>query len=91
VRMALGASSRRVQRDVLGNTLRLALSGVAAGTVASAVAARLIASLLFGTSPWDATSYAGMILLLVAVAILSGYLPARRASRIDPIQALRSN
>jgi predicted permease len=91
VRMALGASSGRVQRDVLGNTLRLALIGVAAGTVASAVAARLIASLLFGTSPWDATSYAGMILLLVAVAVLSGYLPARRASRIDPIQALRSN
>jgi predicted permease len=91
VRMALGASSGRVQRDVLGNTLRLALIGVAAGTVASAVAARLIASLLFGTSPWDATSYAGMILLLVAVAILSGYLPARRASRIDPIQALRSS
>jgi predicted permease len=91
VRMALGASSGRVQRDVLGNTLRLALSGVAAGTVASAVAARLIASLLFGTSPWDATSYASMILLLLAVTILSGYLPARRASRIDPIQALRSN
>ena len=91
VRMALGASSRRVQRDVLGNTLRLSLIGVAAGTVASAVAARLIASLLFGTSPWDATSYAGMILMLVAVATLSGYLPARRASRIDPIQALRGN
>jgi len=91
VRMALGASSGRVQRDVLGSTLRLALSGVAAGTVASAMAARLIASLLFGTSTWDAPSYAGMILLLVAVAILSGYLPARRASRIDPIEALRSN
>ena len=91
VRMALGASSRRVQRDVLGNALRLVLSGVAAGTVASAVVARVIASLLFGTSPWDATSYAGMILLVVAVAILSGYFPARRASRIDPIQALRSN
>jgi predicted permease len=91
VRMALGASCRRVQRDVLGNTLRLALSGVAAGTIASAVAARLIASLLFGTSPWDAASYAGMILLLVAVAILSGYFPARKASRVDPIQALRSN
>jgi hypothetical protein len=57
----------------------------AAGTIASAVAARLIASLLFGTSPWNAASCAGMILLLVAVAILSGYFPARRAARVDSI------
>jgi ABC-type antimicrobial peptide transport system permease subunit len=91
VRMALGASSGRVQREVLGNTLRLAGSGVTIGTAASAAPARLIASLLFGTSPWDAVSYTGVIPLLVAVAVLSGYLPARRASRIDPIEALRSN
>ena len=91
VRMALGASSGRVQRDVLGNTLRLAVSGVAFGAAASAGVGRLIASLLFGTSPWDPISYAGVIVLLVAVAAVSGYLPARRASRIDPMEALRSN
>lgn len=91
VRMALGASCGRVQRDVLGSTLRLAVSGVAIGTAASAAATRLIASLLFGTSPWDAVSYAGVFVLLLGVATLSGYLPARRASRIDPMEALRSN
>lgn len=91
MRMALGASSGRVQRDVLGNTLRLAVSGVAIGTAASAAAARLMSSLLFGTSPWDAASYAGVVVLLLGVATLSGYLPARRASRVDPMDALRSN
>jgi len=90
VRMALGASAGRVRREVVLNTLRLAVSGLVVGTAASLVSARLIASLLFATSPWDATTYAGMVLLLVAVALVSGYLPARRASGIDPMTALRS-
>lgn len=90
VRMALGASSGRVQRHVLGNTLRLAATGLILGTAASAASARLIASLLFGTSPWDAVSYASMVLALAGVALLSGYVPARRASRIDPMTALRN-
>jgi ABC-type antimicrobial peptide transport system permease subunit len=79
-----------VQRDVLFGTLRLAIVGIAVGTVASIGSARLIASLLFNTSPWDAGAYAGMALVLVAVALFSGYLPARRASRINPIVALRN-
>lgn len=90
VRMALGASCGRVQREVLGNTLRLAVSGLVIGAIASLGSARLIASMLFGTSPWDAASYTGTILTLMAVALLSGYLPARRASRIDPMRALRN-
>jgi predicted permease len=91
IRMALGATMGRVQRQVLGGTLRLALVGVALGFVASLAAARLIASLLFATSPWDLATYLGMALALIAVAALSGYLPARRASRINPMVALRAN
>ena len=90
VRMALGASTSRVQRDVLFETLRLTLLGVAVGTVASIASAHLIASLLFGTSPWDVGTYATVTLALLAVALLAGYLPALRASRINPIIALRS-
>lgn len=90
VRMALGASTARVQRDVLSETLRLTVLGVAVGTAASMVSAHLIASLLFGTSPWDASTYATVMLALVAVALLAGYLPALRASRINPIIALRN-
>jgi predicted permease len=91
VRMALGASAGRVQRTVLMGTLRLALIGLLVGTIASFACARLISSLLFGTSPWDGVTYAGMAIALIAVALISGYLPARRASRTNPIIALRSN
>jgi predicted permease len=90
VRMALGASAGRVRRGVILNTLRLALTGIVVGTAASVASARLIASLLFATSPWDVTTYAGVMLSLIAVALISGYLPARRASGIDPMTALRS-
>jgi predicted permease len=91
IRMALGASHGRVQRAVLGRTLRLVVAGLAAGSMVSIAAGRLIASLLFGTEPTDALTYAGMAVVLLAVALAAGYLPARRASRIDPMVALRSN
>jgi len=91
VRMALGATTSRVQREILISTMRLAVIGITLGTAASFAAARLISSLLFATSPWDPYAYAGTVIALLAVAILSGYLPARRASRIDPMVALRNN
>jgi predicted permease len=91
IRMALGSSAGRVQRDVLTGTLRLALIGIVLGCGASIFASRLIATLLFGTSTWDLATYAGMAVLLIIVAGLSGYLPARRASRISPLVALRAN
>jgi predicted permease len=89
IRMALGASRGRVQLGVITKTLWLALAGIAVGTIFSLVLARMIASLLFGTQPTDFTTYAAMTLLLTAVALLAGYIPARRASRIDPLVALR--
>ena len=91
IRMALGATAARVQAGIIAKTLRLALLGIAIGTVASFAVARGIASLLFGTEPTDPATFAGMILLLSAVAFVAGYIPARRASRINPMTALRGN
>lgn len=91
IRMALGATEARVQLDVIWKTLRLAMIGVAVGIIASFAVARLIASLLFRTAPTDPLTFFEMVVLLVAVALLAGYLPARRASMIDPMVALRTN
>ena len=91
VRMALGATQSSVQIDVIWKTLRLALIGVAIGILASLGLARLIASLLYETAPSDPVTFVAMVALLGAVALLAGYLPARRASKIDPMVALRTN
>jgi len=91
IRMALGATTGRVQRQVLGSTLRLTLFGMAIGTLMALVTSRIISSLLFAVSPWDLTSYLGMLMALLLVAIASGYAPARRASAINPMEALRNN
>jgi predicted permease len=90
MRMALGASSGLVQRDVLAKTLRLALSGVALGTLGSFALSKGIESLLFGTTTTNPAVFLGVILLLCAVALVAAYAPARRASRIDPMEALRT-
>jgi predicted permease len=91
IRMALGATQSTVQLDVIRATLQLALIGIAIGTVASFGASRLIASLLFGTTPNDPITFLAMVLVLGAIALLAGYIPARRASRINPMVALRNN
>jgi predicted permease len=91
IRMALGATQAHVQLGVIGKTLRLTSMGMAAGIAASLGAANLIASLLFGTAPTDPVTFLGMIVLLSLVAVSAGYIPAGRASRIDPINALRNN
>ena len=88
--MAMGASSWRVQRDVLTKTLVLALTGVALGTLGSFALSKWIESLLFGTTPANPAVFSGVGLLLCAVALVAAYVPARRASRIEPLQALRT-
>ncbi len=91
IRMALGASAGRVQMGVLSKTLKLAAIGIGVGIFVSMLVANLISSLLFGTAPTDPITFVVMIVLLGGVAALAGYLPARRASRINPMVALRTN
>jgi predicted permease len=81
IRMALGASAPRVFRSVLGRTVALAGLGVAAGALLSLIATRLLESLLFGVSPTDPVTFAGMALVLLAAAALAGAVPAVRAAR----------
>ncbi|HKR28327.1 MAG TPA: ABC transporter permease, partial [Acidobacteriaceae bacterium] len=91
IRIALGASRARVQLGVMARTLGLVIAGLITGTMASLAVGRLLTSMLFGTQPTDAATYAGMAALLITVALVAGYLPAWRASRINPMVALRNN
>jgi putative ABC transport system permease protein len=90
VRLALGASPGRVFRQVIGQGLRLAIIGVALGLVAAAAATSLLESLLFNTSATDPVIYIALSVVLMAIAVLACYVPARRAMRVDPMTALRS-
>ena len=90
VRMALGARPRDVQRLVVGRGLLLAGIGLLIGLVAALGTSQLLRSLLFGVSPTQPGSYLGIALFLALVAALASWLPARRATRVDPLVALRS-
>jgi putative ABC transport system permease protein len=89
IRMALGASSGTILRMVLRETLLLAFAGLAVGVPGALVAARLLGHLLFGVSANDPVTLAAVAATLATVAALAGYLPARRAMRVDPMVALR--
>lgn len=90
VRLALGASPRQVFAQVIGQGLRLALVGVVLGLLAAAAATTLVRGLLFDTSATDPLVYASLSVLLLAMAAVACYVPARRAMRVDPMTALRS-
>jgi predicted permease len=89
IRVALGATRKDVLVLVLRRGLTPVLLGAAVGLGGTVAAARALSSLLFQLSPWDPLTYAGVSLLLISVALLACYLPARRAARIDPMVALR--
>jgi putative ABC transport system permease protein len=89
VRVALGAQPRDVFRIIVGEGLRLALFGVGVGLVAALVLTRLLQSFLFGVSAYDPLTFIAVSLLLTLVAVAASYLPARRATHVDPMIALR--
>jgi putative ABC transport system permease protein len=89
IRMALGADSGAVSRQVVWQGMQLAFAGVAAGLAAALVGTRLLRSLLFGVSPADPLTLVFATLLLLLAALVASYVPARRATRVDPMVALR--
>jgi predicted permease len=91
IRMALGASATDLQLRIVSQTVGLAAVGIVLGTGASWALARLLKGFLFGVTSNDPVTFLGMVSVLSLVAVAAGYLPARRASRIDPMSALRSS
>jgi putative ABC transport system permease protein len=89
VRMALGAKRSDVLRLVLGQGSRMALCGIFVGVSLSLGLTRLLSHLLFGVTAYDPLTYTGVAFVLIAVAVAASYVPARRATRIDPVVALR--
>jgi putative ABC transport system permease protein len=90
IRMALGASPGLVQWMVLGETMRMAIAGVAIGLVGGLALTRLASSLLYGVTASDPLTFAAVVLILTGVAGLAGFVPAWRAARIEPMSALRT-
>jgi len=89
VRMALGAQAKDILKLVIGEGMTLTLLGLAIGAVASFAVTRSLSSLLFNTTPTDPMTFVLIALLLSCVALLASYLPARRATKVDPLVALR--
>jgi putative ABC transport system permease protein len=89
IRLALGAQRQNILAIVLGQGLRLVLTGAAAGLIGAIIIGQLMASLLYGVRPTDPMTFAVVVLLLIGVAALACYLPARRAMNVDPMVALR--
>jgi ABC-type antimicrobial peptide transport system permease subunit len=89
VRVALGAQPRDVLSLVMGQGLKLVLVGSFIGLAGALTATRLVSNLLYGVTPTDPVTLFSVVLLLVLVAVLASWLPARRAAKVDPMEALR--
>ena len=89
IRMALGAQVRDVLRLIVSQGMRMALIGIVLGLAGAFVLTRMLASLLLGVGTTDSVTFVGVVLLLITVALLACYIPARRAARVDPMVALR--
>ncbi|HKW46526.1 MAG TPA: FtsX-like permease family protein, partial [Gemmatimonadaceae bacterium] len=90
IRIALGATPRVVATDTTRLGLRLTIAGVGAGLMLFAIVARFIRGSLYGVAPWDAPTIVSAALGLLVVAALASWIPARRAARVDPAEALRT-
>jgi putative ABC transport system permease protein len=90
VRMALGAEPRAVLRLVVGQGMGVALAGAGVGLVAALLLTRMMAGILYGVRPTDPVTYVTVAAVLLAIALAASWIPARRAARIDPMKALRS-
>jgi ABC-type antimicrobial peptide transport system permease subunit len=91
VRMALGARAAEVQKMVVRSGMRLALLSIVLGLPLALAAAKLATSVLYGVQPWDVATFTVVPLLLIAVSLVACWIPSRRASRVDPMVALRSD
>jgi predicted permease len=91
IRMALGATRQTVARMVLGESLIVVAVGVVLGLAGALAAGRFVTTILFGLEPTDVITMAAAVVLIVAVTVVAGYVPARRASRVDPMVALRQD
>jgi ABC-type antimicrobial peptide transport system permease subunit len=91
IRMALGAQASSVRGMVLARTAGLAALGIAIGAISALFLGRLTASMLYGVEPADPVSFAATVSVLIVVALLAGFWPARQAARVDPLSALRGD
>ena len=91
IRVALGAGRANIVRLVVGHGAALAAAGIAVGALTAMATTRLLAGLLYGTSPTDPVAFVGVALVVAGVVLAASWLPARRASRVDVMRGLRGN